>query len=123
MTSRLAAFAAVIVAAATTLASSASGASADIRTEVISVTPWPPRAAQPFELVARVEFSPAPGSIRCSVWAGGKRFRNIRLTWESSIARCYFRVPAGARGTLLSVALIATLDGSRARTTLQFRVS
>ena len=123
MTSRLAAFGAVIVAAATTLASSASGAGADIRTDVISVTPRPPRAAQPFELVARVEFSPAPGSIRCSVWSDGKRFRNIRLTWESSIARCYFRVPAGARGKSLSVALTATLDGSRSRTTLRFRVS
>jgi hypothetical protein len=122
MTSRLAVVGAVIV-AATTLASWASGATADIRMEVISVTPRPPRAAQPFELVARVEFSPAPGSIRCGVWAGGKRFRNIRLVWQSSIARCFLRVPADARGKSLSVALTATLDGSRTRTTLRFNVS
>jgi hypothetical protein len=123
MISWLAALAAVVLAAATTLASSAQGASGDVRIDVLSVTPRPPRAAQPFELVARVEFAPAPGSIRCSVWIGGTRFRNIRLVWESSIARCSFRVPAGARGKRLTIGLTAALGGSRTRTMLTFRVS
>ena len=123
MISWLAALAAVVLAAATTLASSAQGAHGDVRIDVLSVTPRPPRAAQPFELVARVEFAPAPGSIHCSVWIGRKRFRNIRLTWENSIARCFFRVPAGARGKRLTIGLAATLGGSLTRTTLTFRVS
>jgi hypothetical protein len=123
MISWLAALTAVVLAAATTLASSAQGASGDVRIDVLSVTPRPPQAAQRFELVARVEFAPAPGAIRCSVWTGGQRFRNIRLTWENSIARCFFRVPAGARGKRLTIALAATLGGSLTRTTLTFRVS
>ncbi len=60
----------------------AHGATGDVRIEVLSVNPRPPRAAQPFALLARVEFAPAPGSIRCNVWIGGKRFRNIRLVWD-----------------------------------------
>ena len=123
MISWLAAFAAVVLAAATTLASSAHGATGDVRIEVLSVTPRSPRAAQPFELVARVEFAPAPGSIRCNVWIGGRRFRNIRLVWDNPTARCYFRLPAGARGKRLTVGLAATLGGSLTRTTLAFRVS
>ena len=123
MISWLAAFTAVVLAAATTLASSAQGAPGDVRIDVLSVTPRPPRAAQPFELLARVAFAPAPGSIRCSVWIGGKRFRNIRLVWENSIARCYLRVPAGARDKRLTIELAATLGGSLTRTTLTFRVS
>ncbi len=123
MISWLAALIAVVLAAATTLASSAQGASGDVRIDVLSVTPRPPQAAQPFELVARVEFAPAPGSIHCSVWTGGKRFRNIRLTWKNSIARCFFRVPADARGKRLTIGLAATLGGSITRTTLTFRVS
>jgi hypothetical protein len=123
MISWLAAVAAVVLAAATTLASSAHGASGDVRIEVLSVTPRSPRSAQPFELVARVEFAPAPGSIRCSVWIGGRRFRNIRLVWDNPTARCYFRLPAGARGKRLTIGLAATLGGSLTRTTLAFRVS
>jgi hypothetical protein len=123
MFGRLAAFGAVILAAAVMLASSALGAGADVRMDVLSVTPRPPQAARPFELVARVAFTPVTGSIRCSVWIGGNRYRNIRLVWESSIARCFFRVPTGARGKRLVVGLAATLGGSRARTTLTFRVS
>ena len=123
MISWLAALGAVVLAAALTLASPAQGALGDVRIEVLSVTPRPPRAAQHFELVARVEFAPAPGSIRCSVWIGGERFRNIRLVWENSIARCYFHVPAGARGKRLTIGLAATLGGSLTRTTLAFRVS
>ena len=123
MISWLAALAAVVLAAATALASSAQGAPGAVRIEVLSTNPSPPRAAAPFELVARVEFAPAPGSLRCNVWAGGQRFRNIRLTWVNSIARCAFRVPAGARGKRLTVGLAATLGGSTTRTTLGFRVS
>lgn len=123
MISWLAALAAVTLAAATVLASSAQAAPGDVRIEVLSVTPSPPRAAQPFELVARVEFAPAPGSIRCSVWIGGKRFRNIRLVWRNPVARCFFRVPSGARGKRLTIMLAATLGGSLTRTTLAFRVA
>jgi hypothetical protein len=43
--------------------------------------------------------------------------------WENSIARCFFRVPVGVRGKRLTIALAATLGGSRTRTTLTFRVS
>jgi hypothetical protein len=123
MISRLAAFGAVILAAAATLVSSAPGASGDVRIDVLSVTPRPPQAARPFELVARVEFAPAPGSIHSDVWIGGKRFRNMRLVWQDSIARCSFVVPAGARGKRLTIGLSATLGGSRTRTSLTFKVS
>ena len=122
MISWLAALAAVALAAATVCASSALGAPRDVRLEVLSVTPRPPQAAQPFELVARVEFAPAPGSIRCSVWTGDKRLRNIRLVWRSPVARCFFRVPASAHGKRLTITLAATLGGSLTRTTLAFRV-
>ena len=122
MISWLAALTAVLLAAATSLASSAHGASGDVRLDVLSVTPRPPKAAQPFELVARVEFAPAPGSIRCSVWIGAKRFRNIRLVWRNPVARCFFRVPASARGKRLTITLAATLGGSLTRTTLAFPV-
>lgn len=123
MISWLAALAAVALAAATVLASSAQGVPGDVRIEVLSVTPRSPQAGQPFELVARVEFAPAPGSIHCSVWTGGKRLRNIRLVWGSPVARCFFRVPAGARGKRLTITLAATLGGSLTRTTLAFRVA
>jgi hypothetical protein len=122
MISRLAALCAVVLAAATTLASSAPGARTDVRIDVISVTPRPPQAAKSFELVARVDFAPAPGSIHSSVWVGGTRFRNIRLRWESPIARCTFVVPAGARGKRLTVALDAVLGGSHSRTAMTFTV-
>ena len=118
-----AALAAVLLAAAPTLASSAHGATGDVRIEVLSVNPRPPRAAQPFALLARVEFAPAPGSIRCNVWIGGKRFRNIRLVWDDPTARCYFRLPASARGKRLTIGLTARLGGSLTRTTLAFSVS
>ena len=123
MISWLAALAAVALAAATAFASSAQGASGDVRIDVLSVHPTPPRAAQHFELVARVQFAPAPGSLRCSVWTGGKRFRQIHLVWANSIARCYFRVPADARGKRLTIGLAATLNGSVTRTILGFRIS
>jgi len=123
MIGRLAAFGAVVLAAATTLAPAAPGVGEDVRMDVISATPRPPEAARPFELVARVEFIPAPGSLHASVSIGGKRYRKIRLSWEDSTARCSFVVPAEAQGKRLTVALTATLGGSRTRTRLAFRVS
>jgi hypothetical protein len=123
MISWLAALTAVVLAAATPLPSSAQGAIGDVRIDVLSVAPSPPHAAKPFELVARIEFAPAPGSIRCSVWIGGKRFRKIRLEWVNSVARCHFRVPTAAHGKRLTIGLAATLGRSATRTTLAFRVS
>ena len=123
MISWLAALTAVVLAAATTLPSSAQSATGDVRVDVLSVAPSPPRAAQPFELVARITFAPTPGSIRCSVWIGGKRFRNIRLEWVNSVARCHFRVPADAHAKRLTIGLGATLGGSATRTTLTFRIA
>ena len=90
---------------------------------LISASPRPPRASRPFELVARVEFVPAPGSIRCSVRIGGNRYRNIRLTWDGSIARCVLRVPVSARGKRLVIGLVASLAGSRVRTSMAYTVS
>jgi len=123
MISRIAAFSAVMLAAALLLAPASPGAGADVRVDIITATPRPPQAAQPFDLVARVEFVPAPGSLHAGVWIGGKRFRKIRLSWEDSIARCSFVVPAGARGKRLTIALTATLGGSSTRTALGFKVS
>lgn len=122
MSGRLAASGAAILAAAVTLASAGTGASADVRMEVLSVTPRPPQAGRPFELVARVEFAPAPGSIRSVVRIGGQRFRRMRLVWSESIARCTFVVPDTARGKRLTIGLTATLGGSQSRTSLTFRV-
>jgi len=122
MISRLAALGAALLAAAT-LTSPASGGGADVRLDVLSATPRPPQAARPFELVARVQFVPAPGSIHCSVRIGGTRYRNIRLTWDGSIARCVLRVPLSARGKRLQIGLVASLGGSRVRTAMAFRVS
>jgi len=123
MNSRLAAFGAVVLAAATTLVATAPGAGRDVRIDVISASPRPPRAGQPFELVARVEFAPAPGSLRSVVRIGERRFRNIRLVWKDSIARCSFVVPPGARGKRLTIGLTATVGGSLARTSFTFRIS
>ena len=121
MISRLAAFCAVVLAAATAFASAA--AADGVRIDVLSATPRPPQAGKPFELVARVEFTPAPGSLHSTVFIGGKRFRNMRLTWSNSVARCTFVVPPGARGKHLVVGLAATLGGSRTRTAFAFTVS
>jgi hypothetical protein len=123
MIGRLAALCAAILAAAATLAATAPGGSATVRMEVLSVTPRPPQSGRPFELVARVEFDPAPGSLRSVVRIGGQRFRKMKLTWRSSIARCTFVVPSAASGKPLTIGLIATQGGSRTRTSLTFRVS
>ena len=121
MVSRLAACCAVLLAAAITFASAASGDG--VRMDVISATPRPPQAGKPFELVARVEFAPAPGSLHSTVFIGGQRYRKMHLTWSNSIARCTFVVPPGAQGKRLIVGLSAILGGSHTRTTLAFTVS
>jgi len=121
MVSRFAAVCAVVLAAATAFASAASGDG--VRMDVLSVTPRPPQAGKPFDLVARVEFAPAPGSLHSTVFIGGKRFRNMRLTWNDSIAHCTFVVPASAHGKRLIVGLSAIVGGTRTRTTLGFVVS
>jgi hypothetical protein len=96
---------------------------AEVRINVLSVIPPRPQAARRFEVVARVSFAPVVGSIRCGVWVAGEQYRNIRLTWNSPIARCFFRVPDGTRGKLLLIRLSATLGRSGARMTLPFTVS
>jgi hypothetical protein len=123
MVCRLAAFGAVALAAAATLASTAPGAGGDVRVDVISVNPRPPKAGRPFELVARVEFAPTPGSLRSVVWIGARRFRNMRLVWKDSIARCSFVVPDGARGKRLLIGLTAMQGDSRTRTSFTFTVA
>jgi hypothetical protein len=123
MISWLAAFGAVVLAAAIALPSGATGASRDVRIDVVSVSPRPPRAAEQFELVAEVQFAPAPGSLRAVVWIGERRFRNMRLAWKDPIARCSFVVPSGSRGKRLTIGLTATLGASRARTGFTFTVT
>jgi hypothetical protein len=94
-----------------------------VRMNVLSILPPRPQAAQRFEVVARVRFAPVAGSIRCDVSIGGAPYREIRLTWNSPIARCFFRVPDDARGEPLQVRLSAALGTSAARVTLPFTVS
>jgi len=103
--------------------SAATAARVDIRIENIAGSPDPPRAGAPFELTGRVLFTGVGPSLHCRVFVGAKRYRNVRLVWDGTTARCSFTVPAGARGKALSVALVASQGGSRARTTLRFRVT
>ena len=119
---RLAAVGAVVLASAIST-SVATAAPADVRVDNVVGAPNPPRAGAPFELVGRVLFTGGGYSIHCRVFVGGRRYRTVRLVWDGSIARCSFTVPARARGKSLSVALAASQGGSRARTTLRYRVS
>lgn len=119
---RLAAVGAVVLAAAIGT-SAATAVPADVRVDDVVGAPNPPLAGAPFVLVGRVLFTGAGYSIHCRVFVGGRRYRNVRLVWDGTIARCSFTVPAGARGKSLSVALVARQGGSRARTTLRYRVS
>jgi hypothetical protein len=96
---------------------------ARVRMNLLSIMPPRPQTAQRFEVVARVSFAPVAGSIRCDVSIGGAPYREIRLTWNSPIARCFFRVPDDARGKPLQIRLSAALGTSAARVTLPFTVS
>jgi hypothetical protein len=117
-----AALGAALVAAAIT-ASASPAAPNDIRIDGLAASPQPPQAGAPFELVGRVHLSGRIGSIHCRVWVGGRRYRNVRLVWDGSTARCSFVVPAYGRGRVLAVRIAARQGRNRARTTLRFRVS
>jgi hypothetical protein len=100
-----------------------SAAASDVSMRILSASPRPPKAGSPFELVARVDFVPAPGSLHCSVWIGGKRQHAQRLRWESPIGRCSLRLPPASRGKRLTIALRASLGPSTSRVTLGFRIA
>ena len=117
-----AALGAALLAAAIT-ASGSPAAPQDIRIDDVTANPRPPQAGAPFELVGHVLLSGRLGSLHCRVWVGGKRYRNVRLVWDGSNARCWFVVPPSGRGQVMSVGLVARQGGNRARTTLRFRVS
>ena len=103
-------------------ASTAAAARSDVRIEGVVGRPDPPRAGVPFELSGRVLFTGGGYSIHCRVFVGGRRYRNVRLVWDGTTARCFFAVPARAGGKRLSVALVASQGGSRARTTHAYRI-
>jgi hypothetical protein len=96
---------------------------AHVQLNILSITPPRPQAGRRFEVVARAIFAPVAGSMRCGVSLGRKPYRNIRLTWESPIARCFFRVPDAAHGETLQIRLSAVLDKATARTMLRFKVA
>jgi hypothetical protein len=121
-TSRLRALG-VMLLTASLVTSAATAARVDIRIENVAGSPDPPRAGAPFELTGRVLFTGGGPSLHCRVFVGARRYRSVRLVWDGATARCSFTVPAGARGKALSVALVASQGGSRARTTLRFRVT
>lgn len=121
-TSRLRALGVVLL-TASLAASAATAAPADIRIENVVGSPDPPRAGAPFELVGRVLFIGGGPSLHCRVFVGRTRYRNVRLVWDGTTARCSFTLPEGARGKGISVALVASQGASRARTTLRYRVS
>ena len=121
-TSRLRTLAAGLL-TASLATSAATAAPLDVRIDNVAGSPNPPRAGAPFELSGRVLFTGGGPSLHCRVFVGAKRYRNVRLVWDGATARCSFTVPAAARGKGLSVALVASQGGSRARTTLRFRVS
>ncbi len=94
-----------------------------IRISEIAAAPATPQAGAPLVVSARIEFEGTPGAIHCSARAGGVKVRTVRLTWESSIARCSLMVPRRAAGKSLTVTLRAQSGGNRARQTLGFRVT
>ena len=103
--------------------SAATAAPLDVRIDNVTGSPDPPRAGAPFELTGRVLFTGGGPSLHCRGVVGAKRYRKLPRVWDGSAAQCSFTVPAAARGKGLSVALVASQGGSRARTTLRFRVS
>jgi hypothetical protein len=113
---------AVAVLAVAAAAPTAAAAPSDVRVEGVVGAPDPPQAGGQFELAGRVLFTGGGYSIRCRVFVGGRRYRNVRLVWDGTNARCFFTVPAAARGRRLTVGLVATQGGSRAATTLRYRV-
>jgi len=94
-----------------------------IRISEIAAAPTTPQAGAPLVVSARIQFEGTPGAIHCSARAGGVKVRTVRLTWESSIARCSLMVPRRAAGKSLTVTLRAQSGGNRARQTLGFRVT
>src|SRR5687767_11242712 len=105
-----AALGAALVAAAIT-ASGSPAALNDIRIDGLAASPQPPQAGAPL---------PRPGGVPpCRP----PRYRNVRLVWDGSTARCSFVVPAYGRGRVLAVRIAARQGGNRAHTTLRFRVS
>lgn len=120
MGTRLVVVALAVAAAAPT---TSAAAPSDVHVEGVVGGPNPPLAGAGFELVGRVLFTGGGYSIRCRVFVGGRRYRNVRLVWDGVNARCFFVVPAGARGKRLAVGLVASQGGSRAATTLRYRVS
>ncbi len=117
-----AALAAALVAAAIG-ASGSPASSSDIRIADVTANPRLPQAGAPFQLTGRVHLSGRIGSLHCRIWIGGRRYRNVRLVWDGSNARCSFVVPTSGRGRVMSVRLVARQGGNRAYTTLRFRVS
>jgi hypothetical protein len=111
------------LAAAALVAPASPAATADIRISDLAANPNPPQASAPFEVAGRILLSGNIGSIHCRVTIGGRRYRNVRLTWDGSTARCAFVIPAAGRGRELSVRLVARQGGNRAATTLRFRVA
>jgi hypothetical protein len=117
-----AALGAALVAAAIT-ASGSPAAPNDIRIDSVTANPRQPQVGAPFEVVGHVLLSGRIGSLHCRVWIAGRRYRNTRLVWDGSNARCWFVVPARGRGHVMSVRLVARQGGNRAHTTLRFRVT
>jgi hypothetical protein len=111
------------LAAAVIGASGAPAASNDIHITNLTANPHPPHAGAPFELAGRVHLGGGVGSIHCRVWVAGRRYRNVRLVWDGTTARCAFVVPAFGRGRLMTVRIVARQGGNRAQSTLRFRVS
>ena len=99
------------------------GTDSAIRISEVAAAPATPQAGVPLVVSARIQFEGTPGSIHCSARAGGQKVRSVRLTWESSIARCSLMVPRRAAGKSLTVTLRAQSGGNRARQTLGFRVN
>ena len=112
----------VLAAALAALLLPLQGEDSTIRISDVAAAPATPQAGAPLVVSARIQFEGSPGAIHCSARAGGVKVRTVRLTWESSIARCSMIVPRRAAGRSLTVTLRAQSGGNRARQTLGFRV-
>jgi hypothetical protein len=112
----------VLAAAVAALVLPLVGQDSTIRISDLAAAPATPQAGAPLVVSARIQFEGTPGAIHCSARAAGQKVRTVRLTWESSIARCSMVVPRRAAGKNLTVTLRAQSGGNRARQTLGFRV-